>query len=71
MELQERVAVPIFTEVDRDVFLNEVYPGVSRNGSVQALLAAPANTRTVFSETPEFYKSQQKHLLEYWLTDLI
>lgn len=55
MELQERVAVPIFTEVDRDVFLNEVYPGVSRNGSVQALLAAPANTRTVFSETPEFY----------------
>ncbi|XP_005813775.1 tRNA wybutosine-synthesizing protein 5 [Xiphophorus maculatus] len=29
MELQERVAVPIFTEVDRDVFLNEVYPGRS------------------------------------------
>ncbi|XP_043988888.1 tRNA wybutosine-synthesizing protein 5 [Gambusia affinis] len=29
MELQERVAVPIFTEVDRDVFLSEVYPGRS------------------------------------------
>ncbi|KAM4731459.1 tRNA wybutosine-synthesizing protein 5 isoform 1-T1 [Anableps anableps] len=26
MELQERIAVPIFTEVDRDVFLKEIYP---------------------------------------------
>ncbi|XP_047225615.1 tRNA wybutosine-synthesizing protein 5 isoform X1 [Girardinichthys multiradiatus] len=27
MELQEKIAVPIFTEVDREVFLKEVYPG--------------------------------------------
>ncbi|KAM4561771.1 tRNA wybutosine-synthesizing protein 5 isoform 1-T1 [Fundulus diaphanus] len=27
MELQEKVAVPIFAEVDREVFLKEVYPG--------------------------------------------
>lgn len=26
MELQEKVPVPIFTEVDKDVFLREIYP---------------------------------------------
>lgn len=29
MELQEKVPVPIFTEVDKDVFLREIYPKTS------------------------------------------
>lgn len=28
MELQEKVAVPIFTEVEKEVFLRDIYPQV-------------------------------------------
>lgn len=57
MELQEKAHVPIFTEVNRDVFLRQICPEVRETCFLQRtalFLTAAENVNTVSGNTPQF-----------------